>query len=63
MKSRNRETVFFYDVFDPEGKYLCKIFIDLKSSAMRFKMGRLYTIEEDADGFKLVKRYQVKWDL
>jgi len=54
---------FFYDVFDPEGKYLCKIFIDLKSSAMRFKMGRLYTIEEDADGFKLVKRYQVKWDL
>lgn len=52
---------FFYEVFDPEGKYLCKIFIDLKSSAMRFKMGLLYTIEEDADGFKLVKRYQVKW--
>jgi hypothetical protein len=54
---------FYYEVFDPEGRFITKILIDLTSSAMRFTLGNLYTIEEDLEGFKSVKRYKVKWDL
>jgi hypothetical protein len=53
---------FYYEVFDPEGRYITKVHIDLNSSAMRFKWGNLYTIEEDVEGFKSVKRYNVNWD-
>ena len=54
---------FYYEVFDPEGRFVTKILIDLNSSAMRFTLGNLYTIEEDLEGFKSVKCYEVKWDL
>jgi hypothetical protein len=28
-----------------------------------FKKGKLYTIEEDEEGYRVVKRYKVKWNL
>lgn len=50
---------YYYDVFDSEGKYLAKI--PLKLEPQVWKKGNLYTIEEDDEGFQVVKRYKVTW--
>jgi hypothetical protein len=48
---------YYYDVFDPDGKYVAKI--PLKSRPYVLKQGKLYTIEEDEEGYQLVKRYRI----
>jgi len=50
---------YYYDVFDSEGKYISKI--PLKFSPQVWKKNKLYTIEEDEEGFQMVKRYKVSW--
>jgi hypothetical protein len=50
---------YYYDVFDSEGKYIAKI--SLGSRPEILKKGKLYTVEEDEDGFQYVKRYKVVW--
>ncbi|MGA2533526.1 MAG: 6-bladed beta-propeller [Candidatus Aminicenantales bacterium] len=50
---------YYYDVFDPEGKYIARIL--LKAAPRVLKKGKLYTIEEDEKGFQVVKRYKVSW--
>lgn len=52
---------FFYDVFDPEGKYIAKI--PLNALPQCWKKGKMYTIEEDAQGFQYIKRYRLTWQL
>ena len=52
---------FYYDVFDPEGKFIAKI--RLNSLPQYWKNGRMYTIEEDEEGFQYVKRYKVTWKI
>lgn len=49
----------YHDVFDKEGRYIAKIF--LKTIPHVWKNRKLYTIEEDEDGFQMVKRYKVAW--
>jgi len=49
----------YYDVFDSEGKYIARI--SLKSLPIVWKNNKLFTIEEDEDGFQFVKRYKVTW--
>jgi hypothetical protein len=44
-----------------EGKYIVKI--PLKSLPRVLKNGRFYTIEEDEEGYQVIKRYKVIWDL
>ena len=51
--------VYYYDVFDTEGKYIAKV--TLGARPQTWKHGKLYTIEEDEEGFQLVKRYNVIW--
>ena len=51
---------YFNDVFDKEGRYIAKI--SLKDRLKVWKNRKLYTIEEDEDGFQFVKRYKVTWD-
>jgi hypothetical protein len=51
---------YYYDVFDSEGKYIAKI--PLKARPIVWKMNKLYTIEEDEEGFQMVKRYRVSWE-
>jgi hypothetical protein len=46
-------------VFDSEGKYIARI--SLKSRPIVWKNNKLFTIEEDGDGFQFVKRYKVTW--
>lgn len=53
----SRENGYYYDVFDSEGKYLAKV--PLKSRPLVLKKNKLYTIEEDEEGYQVVKRYKV----
>jgi hypothetical protein len=48
-----------YDVFDPDGRYIAKFALPRKS--ILFKKGKLYSIEEDGDGYQNVTRYVVNW--
>ncbi len=50
-----------YDIFDDEGKYIAQI--RFKMNPMIWKKGFMYTIEDDAAGFKVVKRYKVNWKI
>ena len=54
-------TADYYDVFDPEGKYIARIALKFRSQA--WKNERLYTMEEDEEGFQIVKRYKVTWKI
>jgi hypothetical protein len=53
------EKGYYYDIFDPEGRYITKI--PLKHRPITFKKNKLYTIEEDEEGYQVVKRYKVIW--
>jgi len=50
---------YCYDIFDEEGKYIAKI--PLGFFPRTWKNNKLYTLEEDEEGFQVVKRYKVKW--
>jgi hypothetical protein len=53
---------FFYDVFDPEGRYEAKVplAMDLSAGSV-WRNHKLYVIESDAQGFQMVNRYAVSW--
>jgi len=57
---KSREKGYFYDVFDLAGKYIAKI--HLKVKPIIWKNNKLYTIENDEDGYQFVKRYKVTWN-
>jgi len=50
---------YYYDVFDPEGKFIAKI--PLKIRPYTFKNKKLYTVEQDEEGYLFVKRYKITW--
>jgi hypothetical protein len=50
---------WLYDVFDAEGRFMAKVVF--KGSPLLIKRKKLYSIEEDEDGYQVVKRYQVDW--
>lgn len=50
---------YYYDVFDEEGRYMAKILLPF--SPRTWKNNTLYTVEEDEEGFQIVKRYKVSW--
>ncbi len=52
---------YYYDVFDSEGKYLAKIPLMVRPQV--WKKGKLYTIEEDKEGYQYIKRYKVSWKI
>ena len=55
------EEEYYYDVFDSEGKYIVRT--SLKYRPQVWKNKKLYMIEENKEGFQIVKRYKVTWDL
>ncbi len=59
-KTADRMEIYF-DVFDNNGIYTAKV--PLKSNPLVIKNNKLYTIEEDEEGYQYVKRYSIKWDL
>ena len=52
---------YYYDVFDAEGKYIVKI--PLKFRPRVLKNSKFYTIEEDEEGYQIIKKYKVTWKL
>ncbi|MDH5706622.1 MAG: 6-bladed beta-propeller [Candidatus Aminicenantes bacterium] len=58
----NKENFFYFDIFDSEGKYIAKVpmLVSLNRPFV-WKKNKLYTIEEDEEGFQMVKRYKVTW--
>jgi hypothetical protein len=50
-----------FDIFDSEGKYIAQM--RFKMNPMIWKNGYMYTIEEDDEGLKIVKRYKVTWKI
>ena len=53
------EDIYYYDVFDREGRYIVKI--PLRTRPHICKKGKLYSIEEDEDKLQMVKKYKVTW--
>ena len=51
---------YYCDVFNPEGRYIAKI--PLRMRPIVFKRRKLYTIEEDEEGFQVVKRHKINWN-
>jgi hypothetical protein len=51
----------YCDVFDSKGRYIAKI--PLKTHPRVWKNHKLYTIEEDEEGYQYVKRYRVTWKI
>ena len=52
---------YVYDIFDVEGKYLAKVAFPFRPQV--WKKGKVYTIEEDEEGFQMVRRYKVTWNI
>jgi len=50
---------YFCDVFDPEGRFIAKF--ALKSAPRVVKKNKVYTIEEDEQGYRVVKRHKLTW--
>jgi hypothetical protein len=59
-ESAGQEGLETYDVFDVEGRYVAKIGIDVP--LMILKKGSLYTIVENPDGFRVAKRFKMRWN-
>ena len=56
------ENSYFYDIFDTEGKYITRIPLKtLVNIPLVWKKNKLYSVEEDEEGFQIVKRYKAKW--
>jgi hypothetical protein len=50
---------YVHDIFDPQGRFLTKVALPTRPIAL--KKNKLYTIEEDPEGYQIIKRYQVNW--
>lgn len=50
---------FYYDVFDSDGRYVTKF--PFHATPRIIKKEKLYTVEEDEEGYQMVKRYEVTW--
>jgi hypothetical protein len=48
-------------VIEPEGQYRARL--ALKFRPQVWQNGRIYTMEEDEEGFQIVKRYKVTWKI
>jgi len=56
-----REGMDYYDIFDPGGRYLARV--PIFDRPLVIKKGKLYTVEEDEEGYQVVKRYHMKWTI
>jgi hypothetical protein len=50
---------YFFDIFDHEGKYIARIPFNFRPRVL--KKGKIYSIEEDEEGYQFIKRYKVSW--
>ena len=51
---------YYLDIFDSEGIYIAKVPIEVNLNRNSvWKRNKLYTLEEDEEGFQVVKRYKI----
>jgi len=50
---------YFCDIYDPGGRFMAKI--ALKGAPRVVKKNKIYTIEEDEQGYQVVKRQKLTW--
>jgi hypothetical protein len=53
--------VAVFNIFDPEGRYLCDY--PIPGEPLVFKDGKLYAIVQDDEGIQYLKRYAMSWKL
>jgi len=58
---KTKDGKYVHDVFDPEGRFVGRI--PLKPSGVEILKGKYYALEEDEDGYQIVKRYAVTWTI
>lgn len=57
------ESIYNCDVFDPEGRFLCKIPLRLMESLVMTLTGdKIYLVDEDSEGNHFIKRYSITWE-
>lgn len=55
---------YYFDVFDAEGRYITKVLLRHRlQTPIVWKNHKLYTIEEDEEGYQYVKRYKITWKI
>ena len=52
---------YYFDVFDTQGRFIAKI--PFENRPLLIEKGKLFTIEEDDQGYQIVKRYRVTWKI
>lgn len=61
-RSESDKDSFYFDVFDPEGRFYAKVPIKVNLDRLSvWKNGKLYAHEMDPEGFPNIKRYAVVW--
>ena len=50
---------YLHDIFDAEGRFISRV--PLKPTGIEILKGKYYALEEDEDGYQIVKRYAVTW--
>jgi hypothetical protein len=50
-----------FDIFDAEGRFVGTV--PLADVPVLFRKGSLYSLEEDEDGYQIIKRYALTWKL
>ncbi len=59
---QDKEGNFRYDVFDPEGRYIAKFYLQEVDLLCVIKKNKMYTmVWEDVKGIPVVKRYSMVW--
>ena len=60
QKDEQGKSLLAYDIFDEDGIYTAKVWIDISPGI--FRDGKMYTRETDEDtGYRIFKRYRVIW--
>jgi hypothetical protein len=59
-KKGQKEDEFVHDVFDPEGRFIAEF--PSKITVSVWKNGKAYAIDENEEGFNIIKRYSVRWE-
>jgi hypothetical protein len=54
------EKAFYHDVFNEEGRYIARV--TLPTRPYIWKRGKLYTIEENEEGYRFIKVYKSAWE-
>lgn len=59
---KDKDGNFYYDVFDPEGRYIAKFSLPENEVIYHVKKNKMYIlIRENEEGIPVVKRYSMEW--